>query len=81
MCTDDGVKDRVRIAMAALERDTCIRFKEQKGDGGGSWLHFTNPGKQRHCAHDPSYQENGEIVRQFLLTRLSLLETKETQIK
>ncbi|KAI8442052.1 hypothetical protein MSG28_005692 [Choristoneura fumiferana] len=58
---DDGVKDRVQIAMAALERDSCIRFKEQKGDGEGSWLHFTNPGMQRNCSHDPSFQKNGEI--------------------
>lgn len=70
--SDHVIAMRLRLAMNLLESVSCIRFIPIIGtpNRNESWLHISNPRLQRDCMHEPLYNGNGEVVRNYFIRRL-----------
>ncbi|XP_050668423.1 zinc metalloproteinase nas-14-like [Leptidea sinapis] len=60
---DSVIADNVRTSMDVLEESACIRFELQSEQPANkTWIHITNPKRERECQHSPTFRESGEIV-------------------
>ncbi|XP_021205455.1 seminal metalloprotease 1 [Bombyx mori] len=62
---DKIIENRIRLAMKTIEKSSCLIFKRlnsKPADKNLSWLHFTNPQKERDCTHQLQVGEYKEVI-------------------